>query len=422
MIAIGLRFKVPVEIDLMRKSNIRLPNQPQKVYTFSDHVVLNPGPKFVVPAAEIVKDIIFIAQSVQDISDLGLLEKKLFDETWKKWNSSSEVVGSGIDITVQSPSTDSSCNCVFENDDNFIFSPPKRSSIIASNQGQSENEDTIEPESKNRSDTRIHGHQGAFQQRRLSKDSIRSTESFEANLADVEELADKRVRFDLYRRRTPSSMSQSDQSEDIDKSHVPSSPTDHTSELYIGHPRPPHHMVVDNDLQSPFCHMLRKPVELRKAHLRDVTHTEDESFAGTRKAKRAGRCLQLEGHVLVCADTYGLWTYLCTMRASIYAPEHLRPILIMCPFLPSEEEWRPLSVFPYVYFMRGSVLKRNDLIKAGLHSASCVLMMQQGRSRHSKLVEERYIDSTAIMGTHQIDFMVKDKYVITELGQINVYQ
>ncbi len=43
--------------------------------------------------------------------------------------------------------------------------------------------------------------------------------------------------------------------------------------------------------------------------------------------------------------------YISCFRASFIPRDHLKPILIMSAAPPTEEEWRPLSVFPFVYYI-----------------------------------------------------------------------
>lgn len=59
------------------------------------------------------------------------------------------------------------------------------------------------------------------------------------------------------------------------------------------------------------------------------------------------------------------------------------------------------------------------MIRAGLFSSSLVLMLKHPQKKSGSSLEERAVDSTSIMATHQIDFMIRDKYVITELFNRN---
>jgi hypothetical protein len=95
------------------------------------------------------------------------------------------------------------------------------------------------------------------------------------------------------------------------------------------------------------------------------------------------------------------------MRASHLPIHKIKPILIVCSQLPTNEEWRPLSAFPKIYYMKGTPLKRNDLLRAGIQN--CVLVVLHSLKKGKGLSELVYLDSTIIMASHQIDFMAPDK-------------
>ena len=193
------------------------------------------------------------------------------------------------------------------------------------------------------------------------------------------------------------------------------------NEIVKGNPVPPHHMVADKDLQTPLCHLLKYHEKLENALLRDATVDNENSSEPSLDLVVKDhlhvpkKCKKLENHIIICSINIELWTFLCSVRAAHL--DTLKPIVILCHNLPTESEWRSISVFPYVYIMHGNPLKRKDILRAGLHAASSVVMMRQPSGCDEiKSTDERPFDSTAIMATHQIDFLAnEDKHVVTEL-------
>lgn len=165
--------------------------------------------------------------------------------------------------------------------------------------------------------------------------------------------------------------------------------------------------------------MLVVPSTLENAKLLDATRNEEPAAAFNisprKRVKRIGQYLQLKDHIIVCCANFEVWTLLCTVRASFISAASIKPVVLMCTHAPTEDEWRGLSVFPQFYYIQGSALKRNDMLKAGLRAASAVVMMKLPSVKSVTTMDERFVDNAAIMAAHQIDFMAKDKYVITEL-------
>lgn len=86
IVLIGLHFRVPSQVDA-NAANIQCngvdPNG--KLFTYRDHVVLNPGADYTIPTTDIVKELVFIAQSLDDIADVERLTEFEFKQSWMKW-------------------------------------------------------------------------------------------------------------------------------------------------------------------------------------------------------------------------------------------------------------------------------------------------------------------------------------------------
>ena len=358
VIIIGLRFRIPAEIRLHTAQT----NQqgPEKVYTYRDHLVLNPGPNYIIPADDIVRECVFIAQSIEDIVDIEHLTPAQFEESWAKWIR----WGDADDIRpmMHFQMNEDRCPC------RYTTAPVKHQ-----NSREAASMKDMRPTAGSQTAQPLAPSVAVPASNATTSIAAESTSAGTPGL----------TRRAKQRSSRPAYSDQSDSDSDVELDDepprssrnpaIPPIPTSSPEETYVGHPRPPHHMVLDNDLQSPFCHILKVPTATNTAGLSDATRFEpfDRSTSTAAASSTAGgskRRVQgwqdgfrtsvrgtskhLERHVILCSGNYEIWTYLCTMRASYIPVESLQPILILCPTAPSDEEWRPLSVFPQVYFMQ----------------------------------------------------------------------
>ncbi|KAI3657390.1 hypothetical protein MP638_001711 [Amoeboaphelidium occidentale] len=339
VILVGLRMRIPAAINL-KKLNIRSTSfNSENAYTLKEHVVLNPGSDYVIPASGCIKDLIFIANSFDDVTDLEFMTPEQFMSIWEKWNpnNSKEELLMKVNLEENMKSGEVNCHCLHHSVKN--------------------QEDTISNANNN--------HNTLPNRHRERRNSEGTTTEIKYGHKSAE------------------------------------------GAMCLGHPWPPHHIARDGHIRSPLCHLLRVPT--KKADVKIHTRVNDmESLF------RNGRT-NLQDHIILCTSSYDVWTYLCSVRLAFINADDIKPVLILCPNAPTEEQWRPLSVFPKVYYMQGSPLKRNYLIKAGLFNAYCVIVMKQVSTGQEAKTSEHLADSQAIMATHQIDFMARDKYVITEL-------
>ena len=410
VILIGLRLRVPASIDA-HKAKIKRPHathptpdtSPQQtIFTYKSHIVLNPGPKYIIPTFHLAHELIFISQSFEDIADIECLTPHQFHETWFKWHNvyvrEEEPVLSLVSrLFPGSEERHVGCECIkaFGRDRRKVdeeMTAAKRETVVVAA--------APPPNIKMMKETTV------------SEGQNSSGESVEASMESVASDGNITAPEDAYETDAAGDDEPVDGSPRQDQSRFFGGLSAH--DMFIGHPRPPHHMVIDNDLQSPFCHMLKTPMKLEEARLLDASRDRSEL---THPPTRVGHFTRFRDHVIACCDTYEIWAFLCAIRASHIPLEAIKPVVILCRREPTEEEWRGLSVFPFVYFLVGDVLRRNDIMRAGLNHASCVVMMKPSGSTSGS--DERFVDSTAIMATHQIDFMMRNKYVVTELSTRN---
>ncbi|KAI3647012.1 hypothetical protein MP228_007233 [Amoeboaphelidium protococcarum] len=404
VILIGVKFRIPAKINASQ-ANIKTPNNESTVYTYCEHLVLNPGPDFIFPENDLVEKIISVCSCIEDLADIERLDKQQFQSTWQKWFNVQDDLDQSFPSHSQRQNRQSdSCQC-----DMF---------------GQSGELDSDVVDAGNLTESIFLNRRSSSKLHQESPQSSSSTanrfQSASSPAKSTSRLASLRYGTDSLPTLSPDGSQSVNVDADLEDQ---SADSEQLANIYVGHPRPPHHLVIDNDLQSPFCYMVKQIPSIEQSRLADASVNQDfnidadVSHGRGHKAASSGNYNKLKGHVILCANNFEVWTFMCTVRASFLDKSQLTPILILCPQLPSEDEWRSIAVFPHVYFMQGSSLKRNDLIKAGLFDCSCVIVLQQPleQSKIDGGDDERFVDSAAVMTAHQIDFMTKDKYVITEL-------
>jgi voltage-gated potassium channel Kch len=85
----------------------------------------------------------------------------------------------------------------------------------------------------------------------------------------------------------------------------------------------------------------------------------------------------LKDHIVViCGPDIELYNLILPLRARYLRRVGLyKPIVLFSPKVPSSHVWNKLCVFPDIYFVRGSPTNHHDLLRAGVHNASQVLIL-----------------------------------------------
>ncbi|GAA5796488.1 hypothetical protein HPULCUR_001860 [Helicostylum pulchrum] len=140
---------------------------------------------------------------------------------------------------------------------------------------------------------------------------------------------------------------------------------------------------------SPVCYLLDKPA-IRKELILESTEF-------------------MSGHILVCMHhkVSNIFKFIYNLRSPQLRPNELQDIVFLCSSLPTDgKTFDSISRFPKVYFMEGDCQHPEDLIKAGVMRAKQVVVMSE---RECLDRYERSSDSPAVMTSHLLDLLLKDK-------------
>ncbi|TPX62023.1 hypothetical protein SpCBS45565_g07077 [Spizellomyces sp. 'palustris'] len=174
-------------------------------------------------------------------------------------------------------------------------------------------------------------------------------------------------------------------------------PTIGNGQLRIGTPHPPF-----GDIKVGICLLLRNPMTSP-----DECLIEDAST--------------MRKHLLVCSNDYALFRLMCTLRSAHLTEDEFKTILLLCPHLPSHEQFRALSEFPDLHIMIGDPRRKADLQRAGIVGAEKVLIVNMHRKCQDtdQSQDETFADSAAIMVSHMIHNLFRRtghrKFVVVEL-------
>ncbi|KAJ3102136.1 hypothetical protein HDU97_000778 [Phlyctochytrium planicorne] len=144
----------------------------------------------------------------------------------------------------------------------------------------------------------------------------------------------------------------------------------------IGTPSPNY-----SDPNVQHCHLLRTKATLDQSIVKNST--------------------AFTNHFIICTRHFNVFQFLCTLRAAYLSPEDIRPVLFLAENLPTDDEFRILSVFPKVYYMIGDPRTEKDLLRAGLFAAHKVVIFSLASSNG-----DQFSDSSAIMTSHLIYSMI----------------
>lgn len=139
---------------------------------------------------------------------------------------------------------------------------------------------------------------------------------------------------------------------------------------------------------SPVCYLLETPATLRELTIDSSEH--------------------LNGHILVCMHhkVSNIFKFIYNLRSPQLKPNELQDIVFLCTSLPTPKTFEAVSRFPKVYFMLGDCQHPEDLIKAGVMRAKQVVVMSE---RECLDRYQRSSDSPAVMTSHLLDLLLKDK-------------
>jgi hypothetical protein len=97
----------------------------------------------------------------------------------------------------------------------------------------------------------------------------------------------------------------------------------------------------------------------------------------------------------VCLDYF-----LIDFSAAHLIERDLSPVLLLCPFEPTPEEYSIIAQFPKVFIMVGDPRSLKDIVSAGLQGAERVVIMNISNTLDSS--KDDFGDSATIMISHLI--------------------
>nr|KAJ3416644.1 potassium channel, sub T, member 2 [Polyrhizophydium stewartii] len=167
------------------------------------------------------------------------------------------------------------------------------------------------------------------------------------------------------------------------------------AEIYVkGYPT-----SINHDDWTPLCWLLAEPQCLEQVAIADAGF--------------------LQSHILVCTYTYTIFRFVCTLRSANLTAKELKPIVFLCPRLPTDEEFELLARFPQLYFVVGDATVQRDLERGNVHGSGKVVIINMQRSTSSSSSMDDFSDSSAIMVAHLIHNMFHRsglrKYVVIHL-------
>ena len=81
------------------------------------------------------------------------------------------------------------------------------------------------------------------------------------------------------------------------------------------------------------------------------------------------------GHIIICGISQNLIDFIKPLRAKYIPKEDCPSIVILNPKLPDDKIWNSISYFDEIFLVQGNPMKKRDLLRAGILSASKVVIL-----------------------------------------------
>lgn len=89
----------------------------------------------------------------------------------------------------------------------------------------------------------------------------------------------------------------------------------------------------------------------------------------------------MKKHILVLVECYSdLFRFIATIRSANLPAGISKEIVLFNSFLPKEEEWNKLNLFPDIYIVIGDYRIEMDLERAGLNQAEKIIILSRSKS------------------------------------------
>ena len=89
------------------------------------------------------------------------------------------------------------------------------------------------------------------------------------------------------------------------------------------------------------------------------------------------------GHIIICGICQNLIDLIKPLRAKYISKEDCPSIVILSNELPDDKVWNSISYFDEIFLVQGNPLERKDLLRAGILSASKVVILSPSISEIS---------------------------------------
>jgi len=94
-------------------------------------------------------------------------------------------------------------------------------------------------------------------------------------------------------------------------------------------------------------------------------------------------------HIILCGAADNFLNFITPLRAKYL--EKYPPIVLLNEIEPTEKAWNLVSLFPDIYYVKGTALNERDLIRANIEKASTIVILaseQESCIRDSKPNED----------------------------------
>ncbi|XP_041370512.1 potassium channel subfamily T member 2-like isoform X2 [Gigantopelta aegis] len=157
------------------------------------------------------------------------------------------------------------------------------------------------------------------------------------------------------------------------------------------------------------CHLMREKRPLCCLQLaQSCVHCEYRTIKEYNWPNRA---------ILVTADfaSSALYNFIVPLRSHARPQSSLNPILLLLEIPPDTSFLETICFFPMVYWMKGSIDRLDDLLRAGINQADNVVVVNKESS--NALEEETLADCNTIISVQTIFRLFPNANIITELSQ-----
>ena len=90
-------------------------------------------------------------------------------------------------------------------------------------------------------------------------------------------------------------------------------------------------------------------------------------------------------HVILCGVVPNLLNFIAPLRLKYI--EKYPSIVILHPSPPTDKQWTPISMYPEIYYVKGSAMNHSDLLKANIMQAKSVVILAPDYSEVNRFLK-----------------------------------